>query len=67
MSLLVIVRETPQLNLGNRFGYKTRINRSFTKVKRKYEQIKIIEENAQNQSEKFSKSVRYKQRTDKQI
>lgn len=32
----------------------------------KYEQIKIIEENAQNQSRKFGKSVRYKQSTDKQ-
>ena len=41
--------------------------RSFAKVKRKYEQIKIIEENAQKQSGRFSKSVRYKQSTDKQI
>jgi hypothetical protein len=67
MSLLVIVRETSLLNLCSRFGYNTKINRSFTKVKRKYEQIKIIEENAQNQSGRISKSVRYKQSTDKQI
>ena len=67
MSLLVIVRETSQLNLCSRFGYNTKINRSFTKVKRKYEQIKIIRENGQNQSRRFSKSDRYKQSTDKQI
>jgi len=67
MSLLVIVRETSLLNLYSRFGYNTKINRSLTKVKRKYEQIKIIEENAQNQSRRFGKSVRYKQSTDKQI
>ncbi len=29
--------------------------------------IKIIEENAQNESGRFSKNVRYKQSTDKQI
>jgi hypothetical protein len=67
MSLHVIVRETSLLNLCSRFGYNTKINRSFTKVKRKYEQIKIIGDNAQNQTGRFNKSVRYKQSTDKQI
>lgn len=55
MSLLVIVRETSLLNLCSRFGYNTRINSSFAKVKRKYEQIKIIEENAQNNQEDLAK------------